>query len=642
MNFQDYDKANRMAIKDYRQKLGRGEYPYLPVLDFITRYTGVKREVYLGLMDIPLDLVVGTATQGRSNAFASNFMPLLDSESEFAMKWDTLCDCHLNEGIHDPIKVYEFMDRFYVQEGNKRVSVLKYFDAVSVSANVYRIVPEYREDDEQIRIYYEFMRFFDLTGLNVIWFSKEGSYRTLIRETGNSETERWSEDEILTLRSLYNRVDLAIAEKKKGQNINVSDAMLRLIQIYDYESLCEDSAEQLKEKINKAWEEMLVLKEAETIDLKLDPVEKSTSAVKQVMNILNPGKTRYVIGFVHDKNPKTSGWTNAHELGKAHLENLYPDLQTHSYMDALENGDGEAVIRQAVEDGCNIIFTTSPKLLDASVKVALDCPQVRILNCSLNTSFKTVRTYYGRMYEAKFLAGLVAGAMSPDSKIAYVADYPLYGMISNINAFALGVQMTNPRARVSLIWSKLKEGVDWEKELEGISVISQQEMTSSNSRFKDFGLCLLEDGERKGLAIPVWDWGKYYQRIFENIRHGVWKSEEETRALNYWWGLSAGVVDIILSLNVPSSVKKLVLQMEENIKRGDFKPFSGILKAQEGVEITHDEYTMIEPKDIMTMDWLLENVDGRIPQMSEFLEEAKEVVRVQGVTGVEDEDTGNS
>ena len=642
MNFQEYDKANKMGIKNYRKKLGRGEYPYLPVLDHITRYTSVKREVYLGLMDIPLDLVVGTVTEGRSNAFASNFMPLLDDESEFAMKWDSLCDWHLNEGIHDPIKVYEFMDRFYVQEGNKRVSVLKYFDAVSVPANVYRIVPEYREDDEQIRIYYEFMKFFDLTGLNVIWFSKEGSYRALIRETGNSDTEHWSEDEILTLRSLYNRTDLAIAEKKQREKINVSDAMLRLIQIYDYESLCEDSAEQLKEKLNKAWEEMLVLKEPETIDLKLDPVEENTSAVKQVMKILNPDRTRYVVGFVHDKNPKSSGWTNAHELGKAHLENKYPDLTTHSYMDALADGDGEEVIRQAVSDGCNVIFTTSPKLLDASVKVALDCPQVRILNCSLNTSYKTVRTYYGRMYEAKFLAGLVAGAMSPDGKIAYVADYPLYGMISNINAFALGVQMTNPRARVKLIWSKLKNGVDWEKELEGISVISQQEMTCSNSRFKDFGLCLLEDGERKGLAIPVWDWGKYYEKIFENIRHGIWKSEEESRALNYWWGLSAGVVDTILSLNVPEGVKKLVLQMGENIKRGDFKPFSGILKAQDGVEITHHEHTLIAPKDIMTMDWLLENVDGRIPQMSEFMEEAKEVVRVQGVTGVEDEDTGNS
>ena len=634
MNFQEYDKANKLAVKNYRQKLGRGEYPYLPVLDHITQYASVRREVYLGLMDIPLSLVVGTATEARANAFASNFMPLLESDSEFAIKWDHLCDWHMENGIADPIKVYEFMDRFYVQEGNKRVSVLKYFDAVSVPANVYRIVPEYNEEDEQVRCYYEFMKFFDLTGLNVIWFSKEGSYRTLIRETGNSETERWTDEQILTLRSLYNRAELILEDKLDDVHVSVSDALLRLIQIYEYETLCQDSAAQLKEHINKAWDDIQVLGVKKKTDLKLDPVERAASPMKQMFSLISPSKTRYVVGFVHDKNPQTSGWTNAHDLGRAHLQNMYPDLEIHSYMDALDTDNGEATIAKAVADGCNVIFTTSPKLLDASVKMAVESPQVRILNCSLNTSFKSVRTYYGRMYEAKFLAGLVAGAMSPDGEIAYVADYPLFGMIANINAFALGVQMVNPRATVHLIWSKLKEKVDWERELEGISVISQQEMTAQNSRYKDFGLCLLENGEKKSLAIPVWEWGKYYVRIFENIRHGVWKAEEESRALNYWWGLSAGVVDTILSLNVPTGVKKLVAQMEANIKRGDFQPFSGILTAQKGVEITHEETTKIAPWEIMTMDWLLENVDGRIPQMEELQEEAKEVVLVQGVTGV--------
>ena len=112
MNFQEYDKANKLAVKNYRQKLGRGEYPYLPVLDHITQYASVRREVYLGLMDIPLSLVVGTATEARANAFASNFMPLLERDSEFAIKWDHLCDWHMENGIADPIKVYEFMDRF--------------------------------------------------------------------------------------------------------------------------------------------------------------------------------------------------------------------------------------------------------------------------------------------------------------------------------------------------------------------------------------------------------------------------------------------------------------------------------------------------------------------------------------------------
>ncbi len=639
---QDYEKAYRLGVKNYRQKVGRGENPYLPVLEDMTRYTDVKREVYLGMMDIPLDLVVGTATQGRANAFASNFMPVLSHSSEFAMKWESVCDWHLSEGINDPIKVYEYMDRFYVQEGNKRVSVLKYFKAVSVTANVYRMIPEYQEDDPQIRIYYEFMKFYDLTGLNVIWFSKEGSYRELVRETGNSETDRWSEDEILTLRSLYNRVEMAIEEKKKLEQINVSDALLRLIQINDYETLCEASIDQLNEVISKAWDEMLVLGESDAVDLKLDPAEEEESAVHKVMKIISPGKNKHIVGFVHDKNPQNSGWTNAHDLGRAHLQNVYPQLEIHSYMDALNHGDGESVIRRAVEDGCNVIFTTSPKLLEASVKVALDCPKVRILNCSLNTSFKSVRTYYGRMYEAKFLAGLVAGAMSRDGQIAYVADYPICGMIANINAFAMGAQMTNPRARVTLIWSTLQQDPDWEKKLEGFTVISQQEMSGADSHFRDFGLYCMKNGVRTGLAIPVWDWGKYYQRILENIRYGLWRKEEETKALNYWWGLSAGVVDTIISREVPAGVKKLVNQMGENIRSGDFAPFAGIVKAQNGVEITCEEHMHIDPRDIMQMDWLLENVEGRIPHMEELTENAQEMVRIQGLAGVDNENTGNS
>ena len=69
---------------------------------------------------------------------------------------------------------------------------------------------------------------------------------------------------------------------------------------------------------------------------------------------------------------------------------MYPDLEIHSYMDALDTDNGEATIAKAVADGCNVIFTTSPKLLDASVKMAVESPQVRILNCSLNTSFKSI------------------------------------------------------------------------------------------------------------------------------------------------------------------------------------------------------------------------------------------------------------
>lgn len=631
MALEDYDKALKMGQKVYRQQLSKGQYPYLPILDNILKYMDVQREIYIGLVDIPLDQIVGTRTEGRSHAFASNFMPLLDGESEFAYKWQNLSIAHEREGIRDPVKLYEFMNQYYVEEGNKRVSVLKFYEAVSVPANVYRIMPTWSED-KNVRIYYEFVHFFDLTGLTTVYFSHTGGFKALVEETGNSATERWSEEEILMLRSLINRFSLVFDKKKMEQlSITLGDALLKLIQIYDYASLCEDSVDALKKKVEKVWEELEILSEEDTVELKLDPAEKPSGTVGMIKKILVPSVTKYKVAFVNEKTPKTSAWTYSHDLGRAHLQNTYPGLQIAVYNDALREGKPAEVIEQAIEDGGDIIFTTSPRLLDASVKVAVEHPEVIILNCSLNTSFKTVRTYYGRMYEAKFLSGLVAGAMCQNNDIGYVADYPLYGMIANINAFARGVQMTNPKARVKLFWSKLKDQDNLEEELGKLSYVCGQELIMPNSPSRSFGL-YSKDGEKsENLIAPVWNWGQYYVRILENIRHGIWKSEEERKALNYWWGLSAGVVSAICSKSMPSGVRKLVGVMQESIKRGDLRVFDGALRAQNGVIISNEDHAQKTPQEIMTMDWLLHNIDGRIPTMKELTDEAKEVTRIQGV-----------
>ena len=116
----------------------------------------------MGLMQIPLDFVVGTATKGRTYSFAANFMPILDADTEFAFKWIALSDAQVNEGIRDPIVAYEYMNRYYVVEGNKRVSVLKYFKADSIVANVTRKIPKYSED-EDVKLYYEYMMFHQIS-----------------------------------------------------------------------------------------------------------------------------------------------------------------------------------------------------------------------------------------------------------------------------------------------------------------------------------------------------------------------------------------------------------------------------------------------------------------------------------------------
>ena len=154
MSVQDYMSALKLGKKEYHACVNKGKYPYLPVMENMMEEKSIDSEVSLGIDQIPLRLVVGTCTAGRTNAFADNWMPILEWGSEFSAKWASLSDSQVNEGIRDPIKVYEYMNKFYVLEGNKRVSVLKYFKAVTVNAQVIRKIPK-KSDDPDVKIYYE-------------------------------------------------------------------------------------------------------------------------------------------------------------------------------------------------------------------------------------------------------------------------------------------------------------------------------------------------------------------------------------------------------------------------------------------------------------------------------------------------------
>ena len=196
MSANEYLKAQKLGEKRYQAAVAKNEYPYLPVLDEIISPSDTVGEVNLGLQTISLDRVVGTATAARTTAFASNFMPILDYHTEFGMKWAALCESHIEEGIHDPIKVYEYMNKFYVVEGNKRVSVLKYFGADSVPAMVTRKIPR-KTDSLENKIYFEFIDFHKQTGINYVYFSQLGGYDKLRECIGITKDSNFTEDERL-------------------------------------------------------------------------------------------------------------------------------------------------------------------------------------------------------------------------------------------------------------------------------------------------------------------------------------------------------------------------------------------------------------------------------------------------------------
>ena len=113
----------------------------------------------------------------------------------------------------------------------------------------------------------------------------------------------------------------------------------------------------------------------------------------------------------------------------------------------------EDALEQAAADGAQVVFTTTVPLIFACRKLAPKYPGVRFLNCSVDMPYPGVRTYYSRIYEAKFLLGALAGTLAEDARIGYVADAPVFGTPAAINAFALGAQLTRPDAQILLRWS---------------------------------------------------------------------------------------------------------------------------------------------------------------------------------------------
>ncbi len=631
MGREEYSKAYKLGKKDYQSRMLHGEKPTLKVLDDIMPEKGSYSEQSLGLVQIPTEQIVGTKTIGRSNSFSGNFMPILRENSEFAQKWSSLSPSHIKEGIREPIKAYEYMNKFYVLEGNKRVSVMKYFGVVSIPGNVTRIVPR-RTEEKENKIYYEFLDFYKVAPINYIWFSQEGSFAKLQKAVGKEPGEMWSDEDLLKISAFYTRFS-AEFKAKGGNKLNITpgDAFLAFITLHGYDATEEKTTNELKELMVKSWEEFKLLQEDQEIDLKMKPNQEK----KPLLNLLLPlSSPKLQIAFIYEKTPGTSAWTYAHELGRFYLEQTFPDeLNTVCY----ENGTKEnidSLIEEAIASGCNLIFTTTPAFVQASVKAAIAHPETRILSCSLNTSHRYIRTYYSRMHEAKFLMGAIAGAMAENNRITYVENYPIYGSIANINAFALGAKMINPRAKVYLEWSTLKD-VDIEEKIKetGSSCVSGRDMVIPEETSRFFGIYHMEGDYTRNLAMPLYHWGKFYEQLIRTIMDGKWKYDDNpstTKAINYWWGMSSGVIDVICSQHLPIGTKRLVELLKATISSEQFNPFSGILYSQTGI-VTDNPESALLPEEIMTMDWLAENIIGTIPKKQELKEQAVPVIDQQGV-----------
>lgn len=643
MSLNDYRDALRLGEKAFQSSSHKGGSPYLVALDDILENSETEGEVKLGLVQIPIELIVGTYSEGRKTAFASNFMPLMEDNSEFASKWISLSDAHLKEGIRDPIKAYEYMNRFYVMEGNKRVSVLKFFGAVTIPGNVTRIIPK-RTNTKENRIYFEFLDFYKYTQINYLFFSEEGSYKKITKAVGKDPGKQWTEEELLDFRSAYIRFQKAFQAKGGTKtSMTIGDAMLTYLGVFTYDELKSRTDSELKKDLGKIWKDVSVPKESK-VEISMDP-EPSASKKTILTRILPAPKCK--VAFIHDRNADSSSWTYAHELGRLHLEDVFKDkILTCHYDNKNTEESAYAAIEDAIKNGYKVIFTTAPQLTTASIRSAIQHKDVRIFNCSLNSYSPYIKTYYVRMYEAKFLAGALAGTMADNNKIGYVTGYPVYGSIANLNAFAFGASMVNPRAKIYLEWSTVKDrDIDKTFLEEDVSYVSYHDMIRPDAVSKRYGLYhLAPNGETTTIALPVWNWGKQYEILVKDIMAAASPIEEvlsgdltaiskpkTQKATNYWWGMNTGVVDILCSEKLPIATKRLVEFFRKAISNGEFNPFTGIMYAQDGTLIQSSETKSLSYEEIINMNWLAQNVVGSIPTIDDLVDEAKPLFLLQGV-----------
>lgn len=626
-----YKEALKLGQKEYRAREQQGLSPFLPAMDDIVPAERSAGGVELGVVQIPAELIVGTRSQGRVGTFAANFMPIADPKTEFAVKWQRLCTAHLREGIRDPILAFEYLNRFYVAEGNKRVSVLKFFDAPQITGEVVRILPERNEDTA---IYFEFVDFYRLSRMNNIEVSRPGGYAALQRLVGKAPDEPWTEEDrrrFLADWFYFRQAYESLGGKKLRST--VGDAMLAYMEIYGYPSIRGRTAYQIRSSLAGVWEEIALQQEEELIDVKLTPTEKKPSIVQKVLSG-EPSRTR--VAFVHDGNPESSAWTRGHERGREYVQRVLADrICTTAYFDAFTR-EPESIIEQAIAEGNSVVFTTSPRLLTASLRAAVNHPEATVFNCSLNMSHRYIRTYYARMYEVRFITGAIAGSLAGDEPIGYLADYPIFGQIAGVNAFALGAQMTNPRTKVFLEWSAVG-GADAALERfaeQGIRLISSQDLVRAGRTNTSLGLSIVDGGDRVNLATPLWQWGSYYEQLLRQLRDRSLQSEYSgsRRALNYYWGISAGVAELRLSDRLPPSARKMAELLTNSICAGLCEPFRGPLYSQEGKVLEEGETLTAE--QIIRMDWLAENVAGRIPSYDELTELGKATVDAMGVSAV--------
>lgn len=338
------------------------------------------------------------------------------------------------------------------------------------------------------------------------------------------------------------------------------------------------------------------------------------------------GNSDFKVGVIHIGDPADgAGYSYAHDLGIQEMQkNL--NLSDDQVIRKINITDTDAAatktaIEECIADGCKIIFGTSWGYMDTMAELADKYPDVIFSHgTGYKNNGKNMNNYFGRIYQARYLAGVAAGLKTKTNKIGYVAamDNTNSEVTGGINAFAMGIESVNPEAKVYVKVTNSWFSPDLEKQAAeallamDCDVIGQHCDTTAPQLAAEakgvwgcgYNSDMTKDAPKAHLTAPVWNWGVYYTQAAKAAMEGTWTNE------NYFGGMDDGLVDISpLSENCAEGTAEAIEEARAAIVDGTNKIFAGELYDNQGNKVC-GEGEVISDADITgNMTWYYRNVE---------------------------------
>jgi len=303
------------------------------------------------------------------------------------------------------------------------------------------------------------------------------------------------------------------------------------------------------------------------------------------------------------------GWTYEGHMGAIEMARRLPYVSL-SERESVSGSNASQVLREYAQNGTKLIFCHSGSFEQAIREAAPEYPDVIFMWCGGREMLASnVGTYYERIYQAEYLAGIVAGLMTKTNKIAAVEPILDPQVVMAINAFAEGIAEVNPQATLNVEWVGSWYDPEKEKQLalslikDGCDVITHgSDSDATGEAAEETGTYFISFGSNTARFFPhvfltgaVWNWEPIMTDIAESVHNGTWSSRPRR---DWWYGMAEDAVELApFSDLVPADCERLVEEKKRAMTNGELHVF-----------------TNISDEEMLKMNYLESNVVGELPR----------------------------